>query len=69
VELYDLASDPGESVNRVGDAPELLARMQGLLAQWRAEVGLASTEGSAPAARPEVAPEVAARLRALGYLD
>lgn len=67
--LYNLVDDPTESVNRAGDAPQTLAQLQGLLSQWRAEVGLAPEPQSASVARPEIAPEVAARLRALGYLD
>lgn len=67
--LYDVIADPAESVNRAEDAPETLARMQGLLSQWRSEVGLAPEPQGAAVARPDVAPEVAERLRALGYLD
>lgn len=68
LELYDLGVDPAESVNRAGEQGDALARMQGFLAEWRAAVGLAAVE-QVPAPRPAIAPEVAERLKALGYLD
>jgi arylsulfatase A-like enzyme len=68
VELYDLQSDPAETTNLAGNLPNEVSRMQALIARWEREVGLVS--GPPPAVEaPEVAPEVAARLRALGYLD
>lgn len=66
VALYDLAHDPAELANLAADAPEALARLQSLLAQWQPGAPAAPDQ---PAARPLVAPEVAARLKALGYLD
>lgn len=39
-ELYDLAADPGESRDVATAQPERVRRMSGMLADWRAEVGL-----------------------------
>jgi arylsulfatase A-like enzyme len=69
LELYDLVKDPAEAVNRVADAPETLAELQSLMLEWQSTVGLAPAQPPAGTAMPEVTPEVAARLRALGYLD
>ncbi|MGE5602358.1 MAG: sulfatase [Nitrososphaerales archaeon] len=69
LELYDLAADPGENDNRVADAPVVLAEMQRLLAEWRLSTGLDMGQQPVAPAAPVVAPEVAARLKALGYLD
>ncbi len=68
VELYDLVNDPGEQVNVAGAAPERVAELRRLLAEWRAGVGLQGAGPGAPG-MPAIAPEVAARLKALGYLD
>jgi arylsulfatase A-like enzyme len=64
--LYDLIQDPEEQIDRSLEQPALLATLQGKLAEWRASVGLALPPA---AAAPAIAPEVAARLKALGYLD
>ncbi len=69
VEFYDLVHDPEELVNQAATAPETLAELQGMLAEWRAAVGLASAPQLAGVHPPIVTPEVAARLKALGYLD
>jgi arylsulfatase A-like enzyme len=69
LELYDLVDDPTELINRAADAPEKLAELQCLLAEWRSGVGLTSIPQTARPAPPVVAAEVAARLKALGYLD
>lgn len=69
LELYDLMEDPGENANRASDAPEVLAKMQRLLSEWRSSVELDLTQQPVAPAPPVVAPEVAARLKALGYLD
>jgi len=50
-------------------ASAVLTDLRGYLAEWRAAVGLAPAQQSANVAPPVVAPEVAARLKALGYLD
>ncbi|MFM7520355.1 MAG: sulfatase [Planctomycetota bacterium] len=39
IELYDLATDPGESLNRAAERPDLVASLAGDLAAWRREVG------------------------------
>jgi arylsulfatase A-like enzyme len=69
LELYDLVNDPAELANRAADTPEVLAGLQSLLAEWLSAVGRAPVRQPAVAAPPVVAPEVAARLKALGYLD
>ncbi len=65
LELYDLVNDPAEAANRAAAEPQVLAELQNLMREWQSTVGLAPVG----TATPEVAPEVAARLRALGYLD
>jgi arylsulfatase A-like enzyme len=39
IELYDLATDPGESRNRAAERPDLVAALAADLAAWRREVG------------------------------
>lgn len=62
-ELYDLAADPGERVNRIGSAPEA----ESLRAQLR------GWEETAPAPPPSSSlagdPELHEKLQALGYVD
>jgi arylsulfatase A-like enzyme/Tfp pilus assembly protein PilF len=58
-ERYDLAVDPGERSNLTGRSPE---RDRALAARLR------SFEASAPGVRVTEEPDVAARLRALGYV-
>jgi arylsulfatase A-like enzyme/Tfp pilus assembly protein PilF len=60
-ELYDLAADPGEIVNRVGDRAALAAGLQRALPSSGTEATLASAQGSAG--------ESAERLRSLGYVS
>jgi arylsulfatase A-like enzyme len=69
VELYDLVNDPAEFMNRAGDGPKVLTGLQGMLTEWRAINGSASIGPAVSPTPPLVAPEVAARLKALGYLD
>jgi len=64
-ELYDLAVDPGERENLVGQKPGLVAEMQAQLDEWLATIH------PPEAAQPEAAEmdeTVVQRLRALGYL-
>jgi choline-sulfatase len=58
-ELYDLAADPGETASLTDRRPEDVARLRQALAAFRGS----DTPGTVPA----LAPEVAERLRALGY--
>jgi choline-sulfatase len=59
-ELYDLARDPGESVNRVDEDRPRTARLDGEVTRRSpAEPGVATP----------ISPEAAARLRSLGYLS
>ncbi|MEZ4648927.1 MAG: sulfatase-like hydrolase/transferase [Candidatus Eisenbacteria bacterium] len=62
-ELYDIASDPAESVNLVTRDPSAATTMSDRLARFLAVVG-----EPAPKADEPVSPEVAERLRSLGYL-
>jgi arylsulfatase A-like enzyme/Tfp pilus assembly protein PilF len=59
-ELYDIAQDPGETVNRAAKESARLAEMRQKLDAARSQ--------EAPAAAAEVDPEAAERLGALGYV-
>jgi arylsulfatase A-like enzyme/Tfp pilus assembly protein PilF len=59
-ELYDLAADPGESINRFVEQPQRAAAMARLLD--------AASDRATPAASEPVTADAAARLRALGYI-
>jgi arylsulfatase A-like enzyme len=66
-ELYDLAGDPGERTDLAGADPERLRLFRTLHDGWRAAMdGQAVVAATAD---PELEPDVAASLRALGYLD
>jgi len=56
IELYDLATDPGEARNRATERPELVTALQADLAAWRRAVG---AEMMAP--NPEHDPQALAR--------
>ncbi len=58
-ELYELATDPGEAANLADRRPDDVARLRQALGAFRG--------GDSPGAVPALAPEVAERLRALGY--
>ena len=45
-ELYDLAGDPSEQRDVSANYPERVGRLSGLLADWRAEVGLRPEPGA-----------------------
>ncbi len=60
-ELYELASDPGESVNHVAADPQRAARLEVQASRWSA-----AEPGAAAAANANA--EAVARLRALGYV-
>jgi arylsulfatase A-like enzyme len=64
-ELYHLARDPAEQTDLAGADPDRLAGFRALHQAWRAETGRQAR--AAPDA--ELEPEVAASLRALGYLE
>jgi arylsulfatase A-like enzyme len=61
-ELFDLATDPGETRNRRETDAATGERLAGLLAAWRARQPDVPSEG-------RVSAEDAARLRALGYIE
>jgi arylsulfatase A-like enzyme len=61
-ELYDLAADPGERRNRVSEAPAEAAALATMLEDWRRAVTVRQPSGA-------IAPEDAAKLRALGYIQ
>ncbi|MCA9752387.1 MAG: tetratricopeptide repeat protein, partial [Gemmatimonadetes bacterium] len=60
-ELYDLRADPGESVNRILEQPDLAARFERDLSGRLAQSRSAGED-------PSLDDETAARLRALGYV-
>ena len=62
-ELYDIAADPHEQENLLGQDPSTATTMSDRLARFLAVVG-----EPAPKADEPVSPEVAERLRSLGYL-
>jgi len=61
-ELYDLDSDPDEVANRASDEPEIVVDLARLLNRW-------SRDASAQEPTSEIAPDLEAELRALGYLE
>lgn len=63
LELYDLASDPAEEVNRAPSDPETLARLRSTWDAWRV-----SKEAAFQMSYPDIDPETEATLRALGYI-
>ena len=64
LELYDLASDPGEHRNLARERPELLRELNSFLEQtWSA---LGEIQHSAPVA---ASPKMEDQLRALGYIE
>lgn len=74
VELFDLQNDPAELFNKADAIPDVLAQLQAMHAEWQASIDASSadrtTDASPPPVTPPiVAPEVAERLKALGYLD
>ena len=64
LELFDLATDPGEIHNRADVEGERLRELQARLADWRQLHG-----GSAPSAPQLPTEEDRARLEALGYVE
>ena len=67
-ELYDLASDPGETTNVVGEHPEVAKRLRAALERWYAE--RPPRFGKEPAIDPaSLHPADREMLKALGYLE
>ena len=64
--LYDLGTDPGELQDRSADEPERTAQLRAALRAQLAALARCQPNGRAA---PAVAPEEAALLRDLGYLD
>ena len=62
LELYDLASDPGELRNVAAEEPEIRDRMAATIEAWYGD-------GSELADPASLDPEVREQLRSLGYLD
>jgi arylsulfatase A-like enzyme/Flp pilus assembly protein TadD len=62
-ELYDVEADPGETQNRVGEEPEVVAR---LAAVYAALTGPQDPQATAP---DPLDPEVEEQLAALGYVS
>lgn len=68
-EYYDLRADPGELANRYDEAtPSTAAARDALAADLQARLARQPAPATVAARTPAVAPEVAARLTALGYL-
>jgi arylsulfatase A-like enzyme len=63
-EFYDLASDPGETVNLYTDQDQRAARLDSVLAAWTADAGL--HPASVPTARESGRWRI---LKSLGYVD
>ena len=61
--LYDLASDPLETLNRAATEPDRARELSNLVRDWRA------AHSTAAEAAPGIAPEDAERLKALGYAE
>jgi arylsulfatase A-like enzyme len=68
-ELYDLHTDPLETINLVDTQPTLLADLRKLHDDWLLEVSSQPTEIRPAPSDFEVEEDVASTLRALGYLD
>jgi arylsulfatase A-like enzyme len=68
-ELYDLHTDPRETINLVDTQPTLLADLRKLHDDWLLEVSSQPTEIRPAPSDFEVEEDVASTLRALGYLD
>jgi arylsulfatase A-like enzyme len=72
-ELYDLHTDPRETINLVDTQPTLLADLRKLHDDWLLETSAATANGANAASTApsdfEVEEDVASTLRALGYLD
>jgi arylsulfatase A-like enzyme len=64
VELFDLGTDPAESVNLAADEPRRVAEYKARLERFRSSQTRYPSEG-----RASLSPEEAARLRSLGYLQ
>lgn len=62
VELYDVLADPGETVNRAAEEPEVVALLEALYRELRAE------EREVESPSRSVSPEVEDKLAALGYV-
>jgi len=67
-ELYDLASDPGETRNLATAQPELASTMVEYARRWLADCGRQATT-TAPTDRENLDPETLERLRSLGYVE
>ncbi|HZD38640.1 MAG TPA: sulfatase [Actinomycetes bacterium] len=68
-ELYDLRTDPRETMNLVDSDPSLLAELRKLHDAWLDETSATATGTRAAPDDFEVEEGVAASLRALGYFD
>ena len=65
VQLFDLAEDPGETIDRAPEAPDRAAAMAARIEEMTAEA--AAGRGAAETA--EFDPVTRERLRALGYVE
>lgn len=67
--LYELAGDPSEQRDFTAFLPEDASRLSGWLDTWRAEHRAARDDMQLTPGRAELTPEMAERLRALGYIE
>jgi arylsulfatase A-like enzyme len=69
-ELYSLAEDPTEQINRIADHPDVAAELFEQLLEIRShEIFVRDRLGFADSEKPELAPEEFEKLRALGYAE
>jgi arylsulfatase A-like enzyme len=67
--LFDLARDPGETLDQAATAPETLAALRALLQERSRELLAARPPAEEPADAEELPESLARELRALGYVD
>jgi arylsulfatase A-like enzyme len=68
-ELYDVATDPGETRNLAGERPEVLRRMADETTAWLNDQQRRAQAVQARRLPTLIPPEKARALRALGYTD
>jgi arylsulfatase len=68
-ELYDLASDPGETNNRAGEEPARVAKMRETLEAWAKPWREKAYAGHVPLTTDTLPPDLTEQLRTLGYVE
>ncbi|MCW5891453.1 MAG: sulfatase [bacterium] len=69
MQLFDLAADPGERVDRAAADPALVARLRAELDRWQAECARLAARLGPEGAGVAPPPDVMRQLRALGYVE